>query len=54
MNASALRAGERHTKDQPMSKDTHLQLSVLAELEWEPRVTAAHIAVDVENLLAVV
>jgi osmotically-inducible protein OsmY len=28
-----------------MSNDTHLQLSVLAELEWEPSVTAAHIGV---------
>jgi len=28
-----------------MSQDTHLQLSVLAELEWEPSVTAAHIGV---------
>jgi osmotically-inducible protein OsmY len=28
-----------------MSHDTHLQLSVLAELEWEPSVTAAHIGV---------
>jgi osmotically-inducible protein OsmY len=28
-----------------MSQDTHLQLSVLAELEWEPSITAAHIGV---------
>jgi osmotically-inducible protein OsmY len=28
-----------------MSQDTHLQLSVLAELEWEPSVVAAHIGV---------
>lgn len=28
-----------------MSSDTHLQLSVLAELEWEPSVTAAQIGV---------
>jgi osmotically-inducible protein OsmY len=28
-----------------MSNDTHLQLSVLAELEWEPSITAAHIGV---------
>jgi len=28
-----------------MSSDTHLQLSVLAELEWEPSITAAHIGV---------
>jgi len=28
-----------------MPKDTHLQLSVLAELEWEPSITAAHIGV---------
>jgi osmotically-inducible protein OsmY len=29
-----------------MSQDTHLQLSVLAELEWEPSITAAHIGVS--------
>jgi osmotically-inducible protein OsmY len=29
-----------------MSQDTHLQLSVLAELEWEPSITAAHICVS--------
>ena len=28
-----------------MSQDIHLQLSVLAELEWEPSITAAHIGV---------
>ena len=28
-----------------MPQDTHLQLSVLAELEWEPSITAAHIGV---------
>ena len=28
-----------------MSQDTHLQLSVLAELEWDPSITAAHIGV---------
>src|ERR1700684_68306 len=28
-----------------MSQDTHLQLSVLAELEWEQSVVAAHIGV---------
>src|ERR1700691_1572020 len=28
-----------------MSQDTHLQMSVLAELEWEPSITAAHIGV---------
>jgi osmotically-inducible protein OsmY len=28
-----------------MSQDTRLQLSVLAELEWEPSITAAHIGV---------
>jgi osmotically-inducible protein OsmY len=28
-----------------MSQDTHLQLSVLAELEWEPSIVAAHIGV---------
>jgi osmotically-inducible protein OsmY len=28
-----------------MSKDTHLQLEVIAELNWEPSVTAAHIGV---------
>jgi osmotically-inducible protein OsmY len=28
-----------------MSDDTHLQLSVLAELEWEPSIAAAHIGV---------
>jgi osmotically-inducible protein OsmY len=28
-----------------MPNDTHLQLSVLAELEWEPSITAAHIGV---------
>ncbi len=28
-----------------MSQDTHLQLSVLAELEWAPSITAAHIGV---------
>jgi osmotically-inducible protein OsmY len=39
------RSGERLIKDQSMSNDTHLQLSVLAELEWEPSITAAHIGV---------
>ena len=29
-----------------MRDDTHLQLSVLAELEWEPSITAAHIGVS--------
>jgi osmotically-inducible protein OsmY len=28
-----------------MSKDTHLQLEVLAELDWEPSLTAGHIGV---------
>ena len=28
-----------------MPNDAHLQLSVLAELEWEPSITAAHIGV---------
>jgi osmotically-inducible protein OsmY len=28
-----------------MSKDTHLQLEVIAELNWEPSITAAHIGV---------
>ena len=28
-----------------MSNDTHLQLEVIAELNWEPSVTAAHIGV---------
>jgi osmotically-inducible protein OsmY len=28
-----------------MSSDTQLQISVLAELEWEPSITAAHIGV---------
>jgi len=28
-----------------MSKDSHLQLEVLAELDWEPSVTAGHIGV---------
>jgi osmotically-inducible protein OsmY len=32
-------------KDSIMPQDTHLQLSVLAELEWEPSITAAHIGV---------
>jgi osmotically-inducible protein OsmY len=32
-----------------MSDDTHLQLSVLAELEWEPRITAAHIGVSADG-----
>ncbi|HTN61500.1 MAG TPA: BON domain-containing protein [Devosia sp.] len=28
-----------------MVNDTHLQLEVIAELNWEPSVTAAHIGV---------
>ena len=32
-----------------MSKDRHLQESVLAELTWEPSVTAAHIGVAADN-----
>jgi osmotically-inducible protein OsmY len=32
-----------------MSQDTHLQLSVLAELEWDPSITAAHIGVAADG-----
>jgi osmotically-inducible protein OsmY len=33
------------TKENSMPEDTHLQLEVIAELNWEPSVTAAHIGV---------
>jgi osmotically-inducible protein OsmY len=32
-------------KDKSMSQDAHLQLAVLAELDWDPRVTAGQIGV---------
>ncbi len=32
-----------------MSNDSDLQKSVLAELTWEPSVTAAHIGVTAKN-----
>jgi len=32
-----------------MTKDTLLQQAVLAELNWEPRVTASHIGVSADN-----
>src|SRR5580658_8145526 len=32
-----------------MPRDTHMQLSVIAELDWEPSINAAHIGVAVDN-----
>ncbi len=32
-----------------MTQDTHLQQSVLAELEWEPSITAGHIGVTADD-----
>ncbi len=40
-----LGASRTATKETPTSNDTHLQLEVIAELNWEPSVTAAHIGV---------
>jgi osmotically-inducible protein OsmY len=41
----------KHTPTQEtlMSKDSKLQKAVLAELAWEPRVTAAHVGVTAED-----
>jgi hypothetical protein len=32
-----------------MSNDSHLQQTILAELSWEPSITAAHIGVTAQT-----